>query len=259
MIGLLYMLVIVLANTIGAISGMGGGVIIKPLLDTIGYHSVAEISFYSTVAVFTMSIVSTIRQIRAGTRFKVQLVVSVAVGAMIGGSLGHVSLQSLLRHFSDDAHVQLVQIVITLGTLCFAYYYGRANRKSFQLDTLVWYVLCGLILGYISSLLGIGGGPINVALLILMFSMTMKEATVYSISIIFFSQLSKLVTIYQSGVYIGYDLTMLYYIIPAAVTGGLMGAQLNRMMPEQRVQQFFRWVIIVVMLINLYNAWGILK
>ena len=45
MIGLIYFVVIVLANTVGAISGMGGGVLIKPILDLIGAHSVAGISF----------------------------------------------------------------------------------------------------------------------------------------------------------------------------------------------------------------------
>ena len=44
-IGIVYFIVIVLANTLGAISGMGGGVIIKPVFDMIGVHSVAAISF----------------------------------------------------------------------------------------------------------------------------------------------------------------------------------------------------------------------
>lgn len=64
MIGLIYFLVIVAANTVGAISGMGGGVLIKPIFDFIGAHSLAAISFYSSMAVFTMSIVSTIRQLK---------------------------------------------------------------------------------------------------------------------------------------------------------------------------------------------------
>ena len=63
MIGLIYFLVIVLANAVGAVSGMGGGVLIKPIFDFIGAHSVAAISFYSATAVFTMSIVSTARQL----------------------------------------------------------------------------------------------------------------------------------------------------------------------------------------------------
>ena len=45
MIGGLYFFVIVIANTIGAISGMGGGVLIKPTFDLIGAHSVVAISF----------------------------------------------------------------------------------------------------------------------------------------------------------------------------------------------------------------------
>lgn len=33
--GFIYFIVIILANTVGAISGMGGGVIIKPVLDSV--------------------------------------------------------------------------------------------------------------------------------------------------------------------------------------------------------------------------------
>lgn len=62
MVGIIYAIIIVLANTIGAVSGMGGGVIIKPLFDAIGADSVTTITFYSTVAVFTMSFVSTLGQ-----------------------------------------------------------------------------------------------------------------------------------------------------------------------------------------------------
>ena len=58
--------IIFLANTIGAVSGMVGVVIIKPLLDVIGLHSVAAISFYSAIEVFAMAVVSTSRQMKQG-------------------------------------------------------------------------------------------------------------------------------------------------------------------------------------------------
>ncbi len=51
MIGLIYFVVIVLANTVGAISGMGGGVLIKPILDLIGAHSVAGISLLNSCGI----------------------------------------------------------------------------------------------------------------------------------------------------------------------------------------------------------------
>ena len=56
---ILYVVVILLANTIGAISGMGGGVIIKPALQIFNWDSVLTINFYSSVAVFTMAVSST--------------------------------------------------------------------------------------------------------------------------------------------------------------------------------------------------------
>ena len=38
-IGVLYFLIIVVANAVGSVSGMGGGVIIKPVLDFVGHDS----------------------------------------------------------------------------------------------------------------------------------------------------------------------------------------------------------------------------
>ena len=52
MVTVLYSIIIFVACTIGAIVGIGGGVIIKPLLDFIGVHSVEVVGFISTCAVF---------------------------------------------------------------------------------------------------------------------------------------------------------------------------------------------------------------
>ena len=68
---ILYFIVIIVANAIGSVSGMGGGVIIKPVLDFIAWDNVATISFYSSVAVFVMSISSTVSQIQSGQKLKV--------------------------------------------------------------------------------------------------------------------------------------------------------------------------------------------
>ena len=68
------------------------------------------------------------------------------------------------------------------------------GKKSFHLKNPITILLGGVVLGILSSFLGIGGGPINIMFFLLFFSMSMKEATVYSVAVIFFSQLSKLVT-----------------------------------------------------------------
>lgn len=66
--------------------------------------------------------------------------------------------------------------------------------------------------GSISVFLGIGGGPLNVSLLILLFSYDMKKATIYSIATIFFSQISKLGQNILKGQIMNFDLTLLVAI-----------------------------------------------
>ncbi|MGM0122802.1 hypothetical protein IGI37_000168 [Enterococcus sp. AZ194] len=254
MIGILYFVVIIIANTIGAISGMGGGVIIKPIFDLIDYHSVAAISFYSTVAVFTMSISSTLRQLARGQSINFSIVLWISLGALVGGVLGNSVFEQLLLLFDNEKDVQLIQIIITVGSLLFAFLYTRYPWRSFQLMTYSGYLSCGVILGFLASLLGIGGGPINVSLLMLMFSLPIKEATVYSIATIFFSQLAKLLTILFGSGLARYDLSVLLYIIPAAILGGLIGAALSQLLSAKKVTSIFLIVILVVLFINIYNG-----
>ena len=155
MIGLIYFLVIVLANAVGAVSGMGGGVLIKPIFDFIGAHSVAAISFYSATAVFTMSIVSTTRQLASGRKINWSIALWVSGGAVLGGVLGNVVFERLLLVFRDDKLVQLIQILVTVLTLLFAFLYTKYNWRGFALKKVGWYAACGLILGFLASLLGI--------------------------------------------------------------------------------------------------------
>lgn len=259
MIGLLYFTVIVLANTIGAISGMGGGVIIKPALDFIGADSVASVSFFSTVAVFTMSLVATLRQLKSGTKLNWILISWISIGAIIGGMIGNTAFEFLLSFYPDEATVKLIQIGLTIVLLLFAFLQTKYDWKSFQLNHHWWYLVCGLVLGFLASLLGIGGGPINVSLLMLLFSMPIREATIYSIATIFFSQLSKIVTIAVTSGFARYDLTMLAFVIPAAILGGLLGARANTILSPAKITIVFQWVIVLVLVMNLYNGWQIIR
>ncbi|HFI2473474.1 TPA: sulfite exporter TauE/SafE family protein [Streptococcus suis] len=253
LLGLLYFFIIVVANMVGAVSGMGGGVIIKPLLDLIGVHSVATISFYSSVAVFTMSLVSTYRQVRQGVVLSWMKVIFLSFGAILGGILGNHLLNWLLSNMENDEQVLVFQILLTMLSLIFAFLYSIKNLRSFNQTSKIAYLACGLVLGSLASLLGIGGGPINVSLLMLVFSLPIKEATVYSIATILFSQLSKLATILVQGQLGQFDLSLLFYIVPAAIIGGFLGAYLSKRLSVKKVERTFQAVILVVLLINLYN------
>lgn len=259
MIGILYFIVIVLANTLGAIAGMGGGVIIKPVLDFIGADSVAAVSFYSTVAVFTMSFVSTLRQVQSGNKLNWRIVGWSSAGAVIGGILGNQIFELFLQVMANEGTVKLIQIVLTILSLAFAVLYARFDWQNYTFQGVHWYLLCGLILGFLASFLGIGGGPINVSLFMLLFSMPIKEAAIYSLATIFFSQLAKLLTILSVTGFARYDLQMLYYVIPAAIVGGLLGAKFSHVLTAKKVMVVFQLVIILVIVVNLYNGYQVIK
>lgn len=255
MIGPIYFMVIVLANTVGAISGMGGGVLIKPVFDLIHVHSVAAISFYSSVAVLTMSVVSTSKQISNGIQLKGWFACQLSVGAIIGGMLGNSVFELILGVFPSGKEVQLLQIMLTLVTLIFSFLHSKGFWKNRSYGGASIKLATGFLLGFIASLLGIGGGPINVALLMLLFNLPIKQATVYSIVIIFFSQFTKVGTILLTTDLDRYDLSLLVYIIPAAILGGFIGSSISGKVSDDRVNQIYQVVIMLVLLINCYNGW----
>ncbi|MGX7058367.1 sulfite exporter TauE/SafE family protein [Vagococcus humatus] len=255
---LIYFLVIVLSNTIGAISGMGGGVIIKPVLDGIGYHSLAAISFYSSVAVLTMSVSSTFKQVKNGVKIVWPSAIAASIGAVIGGGIGQRLFDYLLTVLQGEKQVQLIQISLLIGTLFLVLLYTFFSKKTLNLKGEFIYLLVGIVLGSLSTLLGIGGGPINVSLLVFCFGLTMKDATVYSIITIFFSQIAKLGLMSMTTGFNSFDIKMLYVIVPAALLGGYLGGYFSGKVSDKRVSNIFVTVVVLVIGINLYNAWHLL-
>lgn len=253
----LYFILIILANTIGAMSGMGGGVIIKPVFDFLGFHTLAQVSFYSSVAVLTMSVSSTYKQIKNGITISWPEVLSVSVGSLIGGLLGSKLFVFLLAFFEGDKEVQLIQIGLTISSLILVLVYTLTKQQSLNFTSSGAYFSIGLFLGGFSTLLGIGGGPINVSLLIVCFGLSMREATIYSIITIFFSQVAKLGEIALTTGFSQFDLSFLYVIIPAALLGGYLGGLVSGRITNEKLTKTFISVIILVILINAFNAYRI--
>lgn len=136
MLYLIYALVIITATTLGAVAGLGGGVIIKPLLDLVGAHDAATINLYSCVAVFTMCCVSLIKQLRAGFHFDRQMVLSVSAGSLLGGVLGDKVFSALTGSF-DNHLVKAVRagiLAVVLG-LILTYTVEQDQMPSWRLRT----------------------------------------------------------------------------------------------------------------------------
>lgn len=253
---IVYSIVVFVATTIGSGAGLGGGVIIKPLLDFIGAHDISTISFISTSSVFAMSLYSSITQLRKNTQFKYKIALLVATGAAIGGVLGNQLFSILLNIISED-FLKFIQSMLLIFLLVYVYMNGKRPTYLKVTSEKISLVI-GLILGMLSSFLGIGGGPINVAVFVMLFSMNFKEATIYSLVTILFSQGTKLFTIYMTTGFGKYDCSLLYFLIPIAILGGIVGVRINRVLSSEKIQKIFNSTVIFIILINICNILQVL-
>lgn len=255
MLQIIYSAVILAATTLGAFVGLGGGVIIKPILDFIGQEPRMQVDFLSCVAVFTMSIVSTVKQIRNKVEIKKNIVLLIAIGSVTGGFFGSFSVAKLETAMGADT-VRWVQAFVLATLLAAVSIYVGKCSFSFDVKNNVAILGVGVLLGFMASFLGIGGGPINVAVLTLFFSMNVKDSAVYSVAIIFFSQLTKLITTFSSSGTEPYShqWKTLIFILPAAILGGIIGSKLNRRFDDKIIRKVFVAVMILLVILNLYNG-----
>jgi uncharacterized protein len=251
-----YFFVVLAANLLGSITGMGGGVLIKPLFDLMNIHSLDAISFYSCIAVLSMAFVAMLGKMRqVPLRYSIALLL--CLGSMLGGIIGTLLFAVLLKSVGANTTL-LCQIALSLGALGLALAHAFFSSTTLRAKSNWLYALVGLATGSLSSFLGIGGGPINMALLMFIFGLPIKHASLYSLLLIFFSQLSKLLSISLGSGILHYDLQVLWALVPAGILGGYVGAKLGHHLPEATLRILYIGSLLLVILLNLYNAFALM-
>ena len=257
LITFVFFLVSILSSAAGSICGIGGGVIIKPVLDATGIMSVSGISFLSGCTVLAMSVVSVYKNMRAGTaKLNLKTATGLAVGAALGGVAGKSMFQMLKAAVDDENIVGLTQAVvlmlITLGTLIYTVCKKHIRTKEY---THLWLCfLTGVLLGVMSSFLGLGGGPVNLIVLAYFFSMSTKEAALCSLYIIMFSQITSLVQTFMTGTIPEVRASYLIGMVAGGILGGTLGSKVNSKIDESGVDKLFIALMIVIVGVNIYNA-----
>lgn len=246
---IIYFFVALLATIGGAVAGIGGGVIIKPVLDTLGHYDLTTIGILSSFTVLSMAIVSIIKQLRQGFVVKKSLLI-LAIGSLLGGAIGK-GLFSIFINSMDSDIAKIIQSLMLAGLMFFVLF--RDRLPKWHIKNIVLTLIIGVLLGTIASFLGIGGGPINIAILIMLLGMDSRAAAIGSIFIILISQTCKLFLIWMDTGFAVYDITMLWFMIPAGVMGGLIGSKLNHRLSIQNINVIFNAVIIFVIALNMVN------
>ena len=124
----LYFLIAIGATTVGSLTGMGGGVIIKPLMDVLHGFDVQTIGVLSSLTVFSMSVVSIGKQMLARTKIPFGTAIPLALGSVMGGLAGEKLLQVIVDALRANSAVTVVQNVV-LSLLILAVFLYMKNKS----------------------------------------------------------------------------------------------------------------------------------
>ena len=255
-IAIILFVVCILASSIGAIVGAGGGVIIKPVLDMIGILPVSTVSFCSGCTVLGMSVCSLIRNRNDGVKLRLKTSTALALGAVLGGLVGKWLFEIVRNGFGNERALGAIQAVfltlITTGV--FVYVCNKDKLPSKNVDNFLVAIVIGVFLGIISSFLGIGGGTSNVAVLFFFFSMEAKEAAKNSLYIIIFSQISSIVSAFATGSVPAFEWLHLLFMVIGGIGGALIGAAVSKRIDNKGVEKILKVLLLVIIAIDFYNV-----
>lgn len=242
------------ATILGSLSGIGGGVLIKPVMDAITDMPASEISFLSGTTVLTMTIVSLLRS-RGGDVKLDRRGTFLALGAAFGGLAGKSVFAALVASAPQD-RVSLVQniIMVILTASVFAYVLCKEKIRRKDIRNKAFATFAGLFLGLMSSFLGIGGGPINIMVLSYFFSMDTKTCALNSLYIIFFSQTVSLIGNLVARDIPAFDPWTLVMMMACAVVGATIGRSLSKRLDSRKVDIMFLCMLVLITGISVYNC-----
>ena len=249
-----YFILTLCTSVIGAISGIGGGVLMKPVLDLLSPMNAASINFVSSSAVFAMAAVSLIKSRKEKQKIKIRESSILVLGSTLGGVAGKSLFQVLIALLSEENAKLLQSTLLSFVTFAVFLYFSVYSRTTFSLKNFWAIFSVGFLLGSVSVFLGIGGGPLNLAALSFFFSMPPKQTALNSIYIIFFSQLASFFTYAAQGSFPLVPGPIIIFMISGSIVGGYLGTFLRLRMSDVTAQKLFKLILLCILALNLYNA-----
>ncbi|MGN0182981.1 MAG: sulfite exporter TauE/SafE family protein [Candidatus Ornithomonoglobus sp.] len=244
------------ASAVGAAVGIGGGVIIKPVLDSFKIMDVTVISFLSGVTVLCMSTYTVIKgKISGETKINIPMAAAISAGAVVGGIVGKMIFSQVIYMFKDENVVGAAQslCLFALTAITLTYSLFRKHIPKFKIRSFPVAALLGLILGVFSSFLGIGGGPINIMFLSVMFSFGVQTSRAYSLFIIMCSQISSVLWQIGKGSVPEFPMPLMLIMASCGIMGGVAGLRIKKCLKPAKINTLFNAVQMVIMCICIYN------
>jgi len=224
------------AGVLGSIIGLGGGIIIVPVLTFFGFPPALAAS-NSIFAVFSNAIASSISYAKQRR-----------IEYSIGLKLGLLSIPGTIvgAYASSEITPSIFKILFALILISASIYIfskRKIESKNYNLSKQIMILAIGasFFAGIISGLFGVGGGIIFVPLMVIAMGLSMKNAAPTSQFILLFASGSALVT----HTILGHpDFYQALLLASGAFVGGLVGARLSLEIKENSLKILISIVMI---------------
>ena len=226
------------AGLLGSIIGLGGGIIIVPVLTFFGF-SPALAASNSIFAVFSNAIASSIsyaKQRRIEYSIGLKLGLLSIPGTIVGAFVSSEITPSIFK---------ILFALILISASIYIFSKRKIEQKNYNLSKQIMILAIGasFVAGIISGLFGVGGGIIFVPLMVVAMGLSMKNAAPTSQFILLFASGSALVT----HTILGHpDFYQALLLATGAFVGGLVGARLSLEIKENSLKILISIVMIAV-------------
>jgi hypothetical protein len=217
--------------------GLGGGIIVVPVLTFLGFPPTAAAS-NSLFAALSNSIASTISYSRQ-KRIEYFLGLKLGLLAIPGTILGAI--------ISTDVAPDIFKILFGFVLVASAIYIFlrkqiESREKIISKQMIIFAIGASFFAGIISSFFGIGGGIIFVPLMVVGMGMSMKKAAPTSQLILLFASLSGVIVHSVLG---HPDFLQAGFLAIGSFFGGLVGAKLSLSVKERNLKILVSVVILI--------------
>jgi len=223
--------------------GIGGGFILVPVFFLIGAHpAIAGASSIAVIA--TVATLSSIHYHKNG-KVNIKSASQVIAGTVIGGLLGVITVHlikdpKLLEVIMEGGFLLLVFIMLIKMIIDVGF---KTKQKKSPAPTAIKGILIGLIVGFVSVILGVGGGFAYVPIFLYLYGLPAQVAVGTSLSVI--AVANGLATL--ENLFINHTVSLFYYLL--TLSGAVIGIKVST---HIELSAYLRKVLFIVILLSIF-------